>query len=370
MRKQDIHRVAVIGAGPVGIEAALYARLCNLPVVVYEQGEVGEYLQRWGHVRMFTPWGWNISPWGMQVLQTEYPQRTWPAEGDLLTGHEYRQEYLLPLAECSLLRDSLRLGMRVVQIGRSRDGQTWRLLLEDKQGQEHLAEADVVLDCSGVYGQPRWLGEGDIPARGERAARPHIRHGVVDVAGKDRADYVGRSVLVVGGGYSAASNVVALATLAEQERETWSFWITQLPRGQPLPRITGDPLKERDRLAARANMLATRGDGHVEYFPQTVLDEVCYLGSEAGFHIAGRSNGKPISWCVDRVIASVGYRPVPLVSPGSPVPEGTYYILGMKAQPKTFLLAEAWNRIQEVMGCLVGPSSSRFVRASTGVKAA
>lgn len=370
MRKQEIRRVAVIGAGPVGIEAALYARLCGLPVMVYEQGEVGEYVQRWGHVRMFTPWSWNVSPWGLQVLQAEYPQRTWPGEGELLTGHEYRQEYLLPLAECSLLRDSLQLGMRVVQVGQSRNGQSWRLLLEDRQGQEHLAEADVILDCSGVYGQPRWLGEGDLPARGERAARPHIPHGVVDILGKDRADYASRSVLVVGGGYSAASNVVALATLAEEERETWTFWVTHLPRGQPLPRLPADPLKERDRLAARANMLATRGDGHVEYYPQTVLDEVSYLGSQAGFHIAGRSQGKSVSWCVDRVIACVGYRPAPLVASGLSVSEGTYYILGAKAQPRTFLLADAWSRIQEVIGRLAAVPATRFAKASTGMKAA
>ena len=370
MRKQEIRRVAVIGAGPVGIEAALYARLCGLPVMVYEQGEVGEYVQRWGHVRMFTPWSWNVSPLGLQVLQAEYPQRTWPGEGELLTGHEYRQEYLLPLAECSFLRDSLQLGMRVVQVGQSRNGQSWRLLLEDRQGQEHLAEADVILDCSGVYGQPRWLGEGDLPARGERAARPHIPHGVVDILGKDRADYASRSVLVVGGGYSAASNVVALATLAEEERETWTFWVTHLPRGQPLPRLPADPLKERDRLAARANMLATRGDGHVEYYPQTVLDEVSYLGSQAGFHIAGRSQGKSVSWCVDRVIACVGYRPAPLVASGLSVSEGTYYILGAKAQPRTFLLADAWSRIQEVIGRLAAVPATRFAKASTGMKAA
>jgi hypothetical protein len=260
--------------------------------------------------------------------------------------------------------------MRVVQVGQSRNGQSWRLLLEDRQGQEHLAEADVILDCSGVYGQPRWLGEGDLPARGERAARPHIPHGVVDILGKDRADYASRSVLVVGGGYSAASNVVALATLAEEERETWTFWVTHLPRGQPLPRLPADPLKERDRLAARANMLATRGDGHVEYYPQTVLDEVSYLGSQAGFHIAGRSQGKSVSWCVDRVIACVGYRPAPLVASGLSVSEGTYYILGAKAQPRTFLLADAWSRIQEVIGRLAAVPATRFAKASTGMKAA
>jgi hypothetical protein len=344
--------------------------MCGLSVTVYEQGEVGEHLTQWGHVRMFTPWSWNVSPWGLHILQAEYPQRTWPAATDLLTGYEYREEYLLPLAGCSLLRDTLRLGMRVVQIGLSWDKKTWRLLLEDQQGQEHRAEADVVLDCTGVYGQPRWLGEGDIPARGERGARPHIPHGVVDIPGKERTHYAGRSVMVVGSGYSAASNVVALAALAEQERETWTLWITHLPRGQPLPRLPSDPLKERDRLAARANMLATRGDGHVEYFPQTVLDEVQYLGPQGGFHVSGRYKGKSITWSVDRLIASVGYRPHPLCPQVQPVPDGTYHILGSKSQPKSFLLVDAQVQIQNVFKQLVGLEQTPFIITPSRMKAA
>jgi hypothetical protein len=370
MNMPDNRRVVVIGAGPVGIEAALYARMCGLSVTVYEQGEVGEHLKHWGHVRMFTPWSWNVSTLGMQVLQTEYPRRTWPAATDLLTGYVYREEYLLPLANCSLLRDSLRLGIRVVQISPSRDGKTWRLLLEDQHGQEQGAEADVVLDCTGVYGQPRWLGEGDMPARGERKARPYIPHGVVDITGKERTHYAGRSVLVVGSGYSAASNVVALAALAEQERDTWTFWITHLPRGQPLPRLSNDPLKERDRLAARANTLATRGDGHVEYFPQTLLDEVQYLGPDAGFYVSGRCKGKPIAWTVDRVIASVGYRPHTLCPYLEHIPGGTYHILGAKSQPKSFLLVEAQTQIQSVFRQLLRPGQDPFVITPSRMKAA
>ena len=50
-------RVAILGAGPVGLEAALYAAALRLPFTVYERGRVGEHLRRWGHVRLFSPFG-------------------------------------------------------------------------------------------------------------------------------------------------------------------------------------------------------------------------------------------------------------------------------------------------------------------------
>ena len=59
MSKPDPPRIAVLGAGPIGLEAALYARTLHYPVIVYERGRVGEYVQRWGHVRLFTPDWWR-----------------------------------------------------------------------------------------------------------------------------------------------------------------------------------------------------------------------------------------------------------------------------------------------------------------------
>src|SRR3954462_6310140 len=42
--KPDVPRIAVLGAGPVGLEAALYARALSLPVAVYERGRVAEHV--------------------------------------------------------------------------------------------------------------------------------------------------------------------------------------------------------------------------------------------------------------------------------------------------------------------------------------
>ena len=79
-------RIAIMGAGPVGLEAALYARYLGYDVDLYEQGRVAEHVLRWGHVRMFSPFGGNRSPLGVAALKAQDPAWQAPADDALLTG--------------------------------------------------------------------------------------------------------------------------------------------------------------------------------------------------------------------------------------------------------------------------------------------
>ena len=54
--------LAVIGAGPVGLECALAALDRGFDVHVFERGEPGAHPLAWGHIRMFTPWRMNLGP--------------------------------------------------------------------------------------------------------------------------------------------------------------------------------------------------------------------------------------------------------------------------------------------------------------------
>src|SRR5215470_10898579 len=118
MAKQGSPRVAVLGAGPVGLEAALYARRLELPAVVYERGRVGEYLHRWGHVRLFSPFGMNATPLGRQAILADKPRHDFPADGDCVTGREHLSAYLEPLAKLEAVRPALRTQTEVLHIGR------------------------------------------------------------------------------------------------------------------------------------------------------------------------------------------------------------------------------------------------------------
>lgn len=358
MSKSGPPRVAVIGAGPVGLEAALYAKACGLPVAVYDRGGIAEHLRRWGHVRLFTPFGLNATPLGLKTLLREKPNRTLPAEGDLVTGREFRDAYLVPLGESEQLLESLHLEHAVLHVGRATGGKGFRLLVRAANGAERIDSADVILDCSGTFATPKWLGDGNIPAVGELAARQHVATGLEDVAGEKKGHYAGRSIALVGDGYSAATTIVSLAALAEEHPATWVFWITRGARGAPLPRIANDPFKERDRLAVRANSLATRCDGNLEFHPQTVLDEVVSHGPDKGFRVAGRTNGKPVSWEVERVIGTVGYRADLRISAGLAVDEPAkrietrepgYLVLGAKSwgRDSGFLLRDGFEQVRQ-----------------------
>src|SRR5262249_50756775 len=154
-------------------------------------------------------------------------------------------------------------------------------------------EADVVLDCTGTYGRHRWLGDGGLPALGEAAAEGQIAYGLEDLPGERRHHYAGKNVLVYGAGHSAATTVCLLADLAEQHPDTWVVWLARGPSTQPIRRVPGDPLRERDRLAVRANTLATRPDGNVEFHPQTINESVEGHGHDRGFRVEARCAGRP-----------------------------------------------------------------------------
>jgi len=367
-------RVAVLGAGPIGLEAALYAQALGLGVSVFEKGQVAEHVQRWGHVKLFTPFGINVTSLGRKALLRENPKCEFPADTDLLTGREFREFYLVPLAESSALLESLHPQTAVLYVGRSKslkksdalDSPPFRLLVRSDSGQERIELADVVLDCTGTYSRPDWLGEGNIPAIGELPARPHIAGGLEDVLGSRRDHYAGRSIVLVGDGYSAAHTMRQLATLAEEHSATWVFWLTRGPRGpQPLPRVPNDPFKERDRLAAKANSLASRCDANLEFHPQTHLDEIISHGPDKGFRIAARCSGKPTTWEVERLIANVGYRAEMRLSEGLHLDEPTgqietrepgYYFLGAKSfgRSSDFYLKTGFEQIRQAFARITG----------------
>ena len=188
-RTEPLPRIAVLGAGPIGLEAALYAVKLGLPVTVFEGGRVGEHVCQWGHVKMFSPFGMNSTPLGRDCVKREQPDHDLPADNAVLTGREYVAAYLNPLAESAALIETLRLQTRVIAVGRqailkeeepgspARAKHPFRLLVRSEKGEEKFEEADVVLDCTGTYGRPRWLGDGGIPAAGEVAAASRSRAG-------------------------------------------------------------------------------------------------------------------------------------------------------------------------------------------------
>jgi thioredoxin reductase len=412
MARSEGSRIAILGAGPIGLEAALYARTLGLATTLYERASAGNYVSRWGHVRLFTPFEMNVTPLGRQTILAEHKDHSFPSDQACITGREHMAAYLEPLAKTSLVRECLRVDSRVSQIGKrgwlkhegseERGREPFLLLVRDSKGQGRVEEADVVLDCTGTYGHHRWLGDGGIPALGEEEAAQHIGYGLENILGDRRGHYGGKSVMVVGGGYSAATAVMQLATLAEEFLDTWTVWLARCHGTQPIPRIPGDPLRERDRLAARANMLATRGDGNVEFHNQAAVEKVEFFGADKGFRVTVRLPDKKRVWDVDRLIANVGYTPDssiyrelhveesyvtqgpralaatlsktngadptrgPAAGAALKNPEPNFYILGAKSfgRDSRFLLRNGFEQIREVFALIAGRRDLNLHRAA------
>ena len=62
--------VAVIGAGPVGLAAAAHLLERGLEPLVFEAGPtVGAAIREWGHIRLFSPWQYNLDAAAVRLLE-------------------------------------------------------------------------------------------------------------------------------------------------------------------------------------------------------------------------------------------------------------------------------------------------------------
>ena len=233
-----------------------------------EREDVGHALTRWGATRFFSPLGMNVPAGFRKLLGSRLP----PDEA-LLTGPEMVERVLKPVAESPLLVDRIRPRHRVLAIGRAgmtrgdyeghplRAERPFHLLVETPDGERRF-EADVVLDASGVMGQPAFLGSGGIPAPGERALEGRLVRDLGTL--EDRlASLGGRRTLLVGHGHSAATAILRLASfvaLAARDGEgdgtSRVTWAVRSANRRPVLEAVPDPLPERQRIASAANDLA------------------------------------------------------------------------------------------------------------------
>lgn len=313
-------RVAVLGAGPIGIETALYAAQLGHDVTVYEAGEVGAAVRSWGHVTMFSPWSLNTSALGrarLRLIGREPPEHGTP------TGAEYAARYLEPLARDPLLEGRLRLHTRVVAVGRQglrkgdligrreRSLHPFRLLIEDREG-ERIAHADVLFDCTGTYESPNSLGSGGMLAPGERWLGSRLVRHLPDLLGRDRARFAGRRVLLVGGGLSAATAAAALSRLCDEAPGTQAVWVVRRPASPPYPPFVADPLPERARLMLAANAVAERGrrpGASLRFLDGTSVEALHAEGHQLRVRLGSSQGAAVADELFDEVLGLCGYGP-------------------------------------------------------------
>ena len=308
--------LAVIGAGPIGLETARRAISDGYRVVLIEKGQVADSVRQWAHVRMFTPFEMNSSTAGRAMLEQQ--GRALPSADDILSGSEFAERYLQPLSEVIASRCTILTRHTVKAIGRhgfwkgdaigqaERSEGSFQILCESAYG-ERMITARTVVDCSGTYANPNHLGAGGIPAVGERDVLTPGCFLITDPLGRDRAGFDGKTTLIIGSGYSAATTVVALAELAETAIGTRVIWRTRRKSETPIAAVPGDSLAERSSLTAEANRLAS---SHSEIDWKSGFAVTQLTRDFSGrIHVTLSGAGGDEQLVVDRIVANVGYRP-------------------------------------------------------------
>ncbi|MFI7640502.1 FAD-dependent oxidoreductase [Nonomuraea sp. NPDC049400] len=380
--------IVVIGAGPIGLAAAAHLAERGLDFVVLEAGaRAGASVAQWGHVRVFSPWKYNIDAAARRLLEADgwsAPDPDW-----LPTGAELIEDYLAPLAK--LFGDRVRTNAKVSAISRlgydrvrtaGREQAPFLIRLTDG-GELH---ARAVIDASGTYATPNVLGASGLPAYGEADAADLVDHALPDVLGADRDRYAGQHVLVVGAGHSAATTLLALAQL-EDTPITWAI------RAGNASRAYGGG--EADALPARG-ALGTRLHAHVESGRIRLITgfftHALERDGEQVRVISRDPSGHEQSVTADQIVSATGYRPdhaiagelrldldpilgstralAPLIDPNAHScgtvpphgaeelahPEDGYYAIGVKSYGRapTFLLATGYEQARSVVAALAG----------------
>lgn len=383
--------VAVIGAGPIGLSTAAHLLKQGYTPIVLEAGkQAGFNLTSWGHVRMFSPWSYNMDTAAVNLLkQTDWNE---PAADQFPTGKELLDQYLTPLASHPEIAPHLRMNTLVKSVSRrnhdvlrteGREKAPFVLRVSDPNGERDII-AQAVIDASGTYQTPNWLGTHGIPALGESAAAEAITYSVPNILGSAREQYANKSVLVVGGGHSAFNALQDLTLLAEQHKSMRILWgvrdttVTNVVRSPK-----NDELQERRRLEVRIQELLEQEK--IEVFTQLEIEAI---HSESGKLIIQSDSRKLPP--VDRIIAATGFRPnlallsevrtsldpatqsptrlAPLIDPnlhscgsvpehGSEElshPEPNLYILGIKSYGRapTFLLKTGYKQVISVVNAI------------------
>ncbi|MEU4241356.1 FAD-dependent oxidoreductase [Actinoplanes sp. NPDC026619] len=377
--------VAVIGAGPVGLAAAAHLAERGIAFVVLEAGdEPAAAIRQWGHVRLFSPWRYDLDAAAARLLAEAGWVR--PDDAKLPTGAQLAADYLQPLADLPAIKPHVRYlapVAAVTRLGLDRMRSAGRadapFLLRLADGTDLLARA--VIDASGTWGTPNVLGAAGIPAHGESAATAYVDHALPDVLGRDRDRFAGRRVLVVGAGHSAANTLLSLTELP-------GIAVTWAIRAASPARTYGG--ESADALPARG-ALGTRLRERAESGAITLLTGFDVRAITPGPEGVEVSDGER-AVTVDRIVAATGFRPdhtivaelrldldpimgstralAPLIDPNEHScgtvpphgvdelthPEAGYYAIGVKSYGRapTFLLATGYEQARSVVAALAG----------------
>ncbi|WP_416809043.1 FAD-dependent oxidoreductase [Bacillus thuringiensis] len=393
--------IAIIGGGPVGLAAAAHLAKHGESFILLEAGEkIGSNILTWGHVRLFSPWQYNIDKAALSLLE-EIGWESSDIEA-LPTGKEIVEQYLQPIANLPKIKPFIHLNTKVLSIGRkdtdkmktaNREKMPFMIYTE-KEGVIQVYEARAVLDASGTWGNPNPANSNGIWLKEEQSLKKHIFYGIPDILGKEQKRYANKRVAVVGSGHSAINALLELAKLKESNPKTEIVWIMRKQRTEEAyGGEKKDALEARGALGSKIHQLVD--EGQVEVITPYKIQYV--VGTKKGMDIVGHQEEQEIKINdVHEMIVNTGNRPnlsmiseirtsidsatesvgalAPLIDPnlhscGTVRPHGEkelrqpekdFYIVGAKSYGRapTFLMATGYEQVRSIVAYLTGDYES------------
>ncbi|WP_339296064.1 FAD-dependent oxidoreductase [Paenibacillus sp. FSL W7-1279] len=393
--------IAIIGAGPIGLAAAAHLAERGQKFILFEAGpSIGQNILQWGHVRLFSPWQYNIDKAAERLLRNQGWQP--PVLTDLPFGQELVHQYLEPVAKLPELEPYIRLNSKVISITKkntdkmksaNREAAPFVLYVETSVSTERF-EARAVIDASGTWGHSNPLHADGIWTREERDLKDRIYYGIPDLSGEQRQKYTGKRVAVVGGGHSAINTLLDLAKLKETDSDTEIIWVM---RKKSVEEAYGgeenDQLEARGTLGSHIHQLIDAGE--IQVVTPFMIEGLSK--NDGRMTIIGNVNSesKEIQE-IDEMIVNTGSRPdfsflseirlsidpatesvealAPLIDPnvhscGTVRPHGekelrhvdkNFYLVGMKSYGRapTFLMATGYEQVRSIAAYLDGDMES------------
>ncbi|MEC0239055.1 NAD(P)-binding domain-containing protein [Paenibacillus dokdonensis] len=393
--------VAIIGAGPVGLAAAAHFISKGESFIIFEAGdEVGANIRKWKHVRLFSPWEYNIDKAAREMLlATDWIA---PENAEIPTGKELVEQYLKPLAALPQVSPYVYLNSKVTGISRKglskvktkgREQLPFVIHVE-QNGASSIFEARAVIDASGTWSNPNPLRSDGVLGKDEITIKKQINYGIPNVLGTDKVRYSGKKVLVVGSGHSAINTLLELAELKKESQATEIVWAIRKPN---LEDVYGgrelDGLPARGALGIRIQQVIESGAVKV----MTPFHSEKFIPRNGKIQVVGTINGEQeVIDDVDEIVGNTGSRPdlsivrevrvmtdpslesayelAPLIDPnvhscGTVRPHGEkelrqpekdFYIVGAKSYGRapTFLMATGYEQVRSIVAALVGDMES------------
>jgi len=239
-----MYDVLIIGAGPAGLSAALWCDELGLDTIVLEQNEQvgGQLLSIYGPIEDYP----GVRAKNGREFLERFSERVSEADFDLWTNVEIES------VDLKAKRVALRSG-------------------------EELQSISIII-ATGV--RRRQLG-----IAGERE---FVGHGIIESANKDRNEFAGKDVCVIGGGDAAAENALLLADVC--------------------PTVT--LVHRRKTLRARPTFVQKLPGQHcITVFPESVVTRILGSDKVEAVEILRKDALKPFQMAVQGVMIRIGVEP-------------------------------------------------------------